>query len=249
MTPGFDVALALRRIAMGFWHDFAPIVGAGFVLVTLPQVALMLAGTGSGATVVATLGGLLRVLFVVIVSFGAGERLAGRPLDARAFVPAGFAASPRAIGAAMLLGAGGVTALAALLVADLAAGPAAPVVRIAIGVTAFAAAALVAPAVPLALATHATPVGALLTAVRLTRGRRGGIAAVLGVMALTLGPPGLIVAAMVYGPGASAAQVAATNAASGVLSPGVWLVALVDLLRWGMAAVVPAVVFAGLPEG
>lgn len=247
-APAFDVALAIRRIAWIFWHDFAPIVVAGFALVTLPRVALILAGSGSGATVIATLGGLLRVLYVVIVSFGAAARLAGRPLPLRAFLADGFGASPRAIGVGMLLGSGAVLVLVALLVMTLTAGAAAPAVQIGVVALGFAAAVVAAPAVPLALATRITPVAALIASVRLTRGRRGGIAALLGLVALTLVPPGLVVAATVYGLGADAARVARVDAAMRLASPGLWLLALVDLLQWGFAAVIPAVVFAGLVE-
>ena len=199
MTPAFDVALALRRIATVFWHDFAAIVVLGFGMVTLPQVALALAGTHSGSTVVATFGGMLRVLYVVIVSHGALARLRGKPLAPHDFARAGLAASPRAIGTGLLLGAGAVLVLVGLLLAGLA--REAMLIRIAMVAAACAAAVIVAPAIPLALVTRAAPLAAVAAAARLTRGRRGGIAVVLGLVALTIVPARLVVAATVYGLG------------------------------------------------
>ncbi len=176
--PRFDVALAVRRIASGFWHDFAAVVVLGFGLVTVPEVALALAGTNAGSTVVATVAGLLRVLFVVIVSHGALARIAGRPLPAHSFAAAGFAASPRAISVALLLGAAVVGVLVLLLLAGLA-GAAAPLVRVGVVAAAFAGAVLTVAAVPLALTRRVGPFAALGATAALTRGRRAGVAVTL----------------------------------------------------------------------
>ena len=246
-APPFDVALALRRIGSGFWLDFAPIVVLGFGMVTVPQVALALAGSNAGSTVIATFAGLLRVLFVVIVSHGALARIAGRPLPAARFAAAGLAASPRALSVALLLGVGVVVVLVALLLAALA-GSAAPLVRAGTVGVAFAAAVVTVAAVPLALTRRVMPWQAIVTAAALARGRRSGIAAVLALVALAIVPARFVVAATVYGPGASLARIAAINATMGVTSPGLWLLALFDLLAWSLAAGVPAAVFAGLGE-
>ena len=66
------------------------------------------------------------------------------------------------------------------------------------------------------------------------------------MVALTIVPARLVIAATVYGTGASLARTAAVDAAMTWASPGLWLLALFDLLAWGVAAVVPAAVFAGL---
>ncbi len=247
MTSAFDVALALRRIAQCFWHDFAPIVVLGLGMVLIPEVALALAGSDGVSTVIATFAGLLKVLYVVIVTHGALARLAGRPVPPATFASAGLAASPRALSTGLLLGAGIVTVLVALLLAGLA-GDAAPVVRVAIAAAALAAAVACVPAVPLALTVRTTPFAAVAGAARLTRGRRGGIAVTLALVALAIGPARMVVAATVYGAGASLAEVAGINAAMTLASPGLWLLALFDLLAWGVGAVVPAAVFVGLRE-
>lgn len=245
--PPFDVALALRRTVIGFWHDFAPIVVLGFGMVTLPQVLLALAGTHAGSTVVATFAGLLRVLYVVIVSHGALARLAGRPLPPAAFVPLGLAASPRAFSVALLLGAGVVLALVASLLAGLVGAAALPLRGVIAGV-AFAAAVLSVAAVPLALTARMTPGTAVGRAAALTRGRRSGVAATLGLVALTVVPARFVVAATVYGVGPGPSHVAAVDAAMTLVSPGLWLLALFDLLAWGVGAVVPAAIYWGLRE-
>jgi hypothetical protein len=240
-----DVALALQRIVSVFWADFAPIVVLGFGMVTLPGVALALAGNHAGSTIIATFGGMLRVFYVVIVTYGALARLDGRPLDPRAFAHEGVAASPRGLSVALLLGAMTVVGLVGLLLAGLA-GPNALAVRAAIVVVGFAGAVLLVAAVPARLVERVTPISALTRAAALTRGNRGGVAVVLGVFALTVVPARLVVAATVYGLGASAARVMAVDAAMTVVSPGLWLLALFDLMAWGVGAVLPGVIFAGL---
>lgn len=243
----FDVPLAMRRIGLGFWHDFAPIVLLGFVMVTIPEVALALAGTHDGSTIIATFGGMLEVLYVVIVSHGAFARLDGRPLGPRAFARAGVATSPRALSVALLLGAGVVLVLVGLLLAGLA-GAGAIIVRIGIVATAFVIAAIVAPAVPLALVERRSPLSTLAQTAALTRGNRGRIAIVLGAVGLTIVPARLVVAATVYGVAASAARTGAIDASMTLASPGLWLMALFDLLSWGLGAVVPAVIYRGLQK-
>jgi len=240
-----DVALALQRIVGVFWHDFAAIVLLGFVMVTLPGVALALTGHHAGSTIVATFGGMLRALYVVIVTHGVLARIDGRPLGPRAFVRDGFMASPRGISVALLLGAVTVLAMVGLLLAGLA-GPSALAIRAGIVAAGFAGAVLFVVALPVAMVERLSPVAALARAVALTRGRRGGVAVVLGVFALAVVPARMVVAATVYGLGASAAQVAAVDAGMTVFSPGLWLLALFDLMAWGVGAVVPGVVFAGL---
>ena len=113
---------------------------------------------------------------------------------------------------------------------------------------AFAAAVLTVAAVPLALTERVTPWRALIRATALTRHRRGSVAVVLALVLLTVVPARLVLAATVYGAGASLARTAAIEAAMNWASPGLWLLALFDLLAWGFAAGVPAAVFAGLRE-
>ncbi|MBV8972548.1 MAG: hypothetical protein JO290_09690 [Sphingomonadaceae bacterium] len=247
MIPAFDVALALRRIGLCFWRDVTPIAVLGFGMILLPELALALAGSHSGSTIIATFGGMLKVLYVVIVTHGALARLQGRPIAAGAFAGSGLAASPRALSTALLVGVGVVLALVALLLAGYAGGAALPL-RLTIVVVAFAAAVLAVPAVPLALTARVTPVAALARAAALTRGRRAGIAVVLGLAALTIVPARLVLAAAAVGPAASTTAGAGVDAALSLASPGLWLLGLFDLLAWGLGATVPAAVFAGLVE-
>jgi len=246
-APRLDVALALQRIVTVFWHDFAAIVVLGFFMVTLPGVVLALAGTHAGSTIVATLGGMLRVLYVVIVTHGVLARLGGQPLAPRTFVRSGFAASPRGLSVALLLGAATVLVMVALLLAGLA-GASALAVRVAIVAAGFAGAVVLIAAMPAALVERLSPVAALARSLTLMRGNRGRIAVVLGGVALTVVPARLVVAATVYGFGASAAHVAAVDAVMTLGSPGLWLLALFDLLAWGIGAVVPGVIYAGLAK-
>lgn len=245
MSGGFDVVLALRRITSGFWHDFAPIVVLGFGMVTLPEVALAVAGTHAGSTVIATFAGLLRVLYVVIVSHGALTRLAGKPLPAQTFAAAGLAASPRAFGTALLLGAGVVVVLISLLLANLA-GPAELLLKVAIVAAAGAGAVLTVAAVPLALTERVTPFAAIRRAVVASRGARAGIAMTMGLVALAIVPARLVIAAMLLG--LAGGHAASGDAALSVASPGLWLLALFDLLAWSVGTVVPAAVYVGLVE-
>ena len=244
-APRLDVALALQRIVTVFWHDFAPIVVLGFVMSTIPQVLLALVGSHSGSTITAMFGGMLRVLYVVIVTHGTLARLNRHPLGAQTFVRAGIAASPQGLSVALLLGAAVVVLLVGLLLAGLA-GPLALVVQSAVLVTGFAAAVVVAPAVPVALVERLTPLPALARAAMLTRGSRGGVAVVLAVFVLTVIPARMVIAASVYGVWATPDHVAAVDAAMTVFSPGLWLLALFDLLAWAVGAVMPGVVYAGL---
>lgn len=240
--PRFDVALALRQVVLTFWHDFAPIVPLGFVMVTLPAVALHLIGSNSGSTVLATFGGMLSVLYVVIVTVGSLARLTGRPFAPMAFVRAGIAASPQGLSVALLLGAGVVLTLVGLLLAGLAA-PYAAISQLLIVAAAFLAMIVVLPAVPAAIVERRSPLAALKRAAALTRGDRGRIAAVVVMLALAVVPARLVVEASIYGTATSLARTAAIDAGMTLLSPGLWLLALFDLLAWGLAATLPAVVY------
>ncbi len=243
-----DVALALRRIGSVFWHDFAAIILLGFGMVTLPGVALTLAGSNAGSTIIATFGGLLRVLYVVIVTDGVLARLGERPRAPGAFARDGFAASPRGLSVALLLGVMTVLAMVGLLLAALA-GTSALTVRVAIVAIGFVAAVGLIAAVPAALVGRLGPFAALARSIALTRGNRGAVAVVLGVFALAVVPARLVVAGTVYGLGAGPMRVAAVDAGMTLISPGLWLLALFDLLVWGVGAVVPGVIYAGLTAG
>lgn len=250
MTPTperFDVALALRRAVTAFGYDFSPIVVLGFGMVLLPEIALILAGTSAGATMIAAFGGMLRVLYVVIVTTGILARLSGRPLAPGAFVRTGIALSPAGLSVALLLGAGVVMVLVTLLLATFAS-RSTTAIQAALVVAAFVASVPALAAVPAALVERLSPLTALRRSAALTNGHRGSIAAFVLIVGLAIVPARVVLAATVYGMAASAAQVAAIDATMTLASPGLWLVALVDLVAWGVAAVVPAVIYAGVTD-
>lgn len=244
-APRLDVALALRQMVLAFWHDFAPIVPLGFVMVTLPAVALHLIGSHSGSTILATFGGMLGVLYGVIVTVGTLARLSGRPFTPRLFVRAGIVASPQGLSVALLLGAATVLTLVGLLLAGLTA-PYAKISQLLIVAAAFLGLVVVLPAVPAAIVERRTPLAALRRAAALTRGDRGRIAAVVLVLLLAVVPARIVVAASIYGLAASLARTAAVDAGMTLFSPGLWLLALFDLLAVGLAATLPAVVYVQL---
>ena len=231
---GFDAALAVRRVALGFWLDFAPIVTLGFGLLTLSRLAgAVVDPAGPAATVVAVLAGFGAALFATIVSFGVVERLRGRPLDPGAFASRGLIASPPGFSVALLLGA--LLVLAAIVALLLP-----PAAALGLYAAAGFGVVRVIAAVPAALAERLAPVDALRRALALGAGQVGGVVALVGLVALALGPAWLIVDALVKGIDGDTSVTLA--------SPGLWLRAVFELLAWSVVAVVPGVAYVGLVE-
>jgi hypothetical protein len=234
VKAGLDVALALRRIVRGFWLDFAPIVLLGFGMLTLPRIAsALVAPTSAAATILAVVSGLLAALFLAVIGHGAVERLRGRPLDTAAFVSRGIVASPPAFSVALLIGAGLVGAgIVALLVSywDLQ-----PVIW---GAAIFGVL-LVLPAVPAADAERLGAVPALARAFALTRRNLGRLVFVVAIAALAIGPAWLLIRML---------ELSVEGDSATLLSPGVWLQLLFELLAAGLIAMVPAVIYVGLVE-
>ena len=236
MSGRFDVAVALRHIVRVFWLDFAPILLLGFAMVTFPRlIGLVIEGTGASGTVLAVFSGLLFALYLTIVSHGTVARLAGRPLEPQAFVSEGIVASPPGFSVALLLG----TCAVLLIIVGVVGGAGRPGVGVAALVAGLSGLVVVFPVVPVALVERLAPLVALRRAVALTRGKRLPIALVVAVVALALVPTALVLQALQAQP----------TAGHGLASPGLWLRELYNLLAWGVAAVVPGVVYAGLVEG
>lgn len=229
MTPArFDVALALRRIVDVVWQDFAAIVLLGLAMLTVPRLlGALVPPASAGATILAVLTGLFAALYVTIVSHGAVARLRGHPLPPRVFVARGIALSAPGFSVALLLGAGAVVvAIVALLVRrDAGAAP------LGVALAGLGLLVVVLPAVPAAIIEQLGPLPALLRAGALTHGQRIRIAAVVAVVLIAYLPVDALL---------GSAPVAS------IASPGLWLRALFDLLAWGVFAVVPGVVYAGL---
>ncbi|WP_419816497.1 hypothetical protein [Glacieibacterium sp.] len=232
-----NVPLALRRIAQGFWFDFAPIVTLGFGMVTLPGIiGALVPPASSGGTVMAVVSGLLAALFVTIVSHGVVARLAGKPLDAGAFVSQGIVASPPGFSVALLIGA--FTVLIAIIgLLGALAWPPARTIAIATGAVLVL---MLLPAMPAALAERLPPLVALQRGLEMTRGARSAIVVIALIAIFTFGPTWLLLEALVRNiePGA----------APSFASPGLWLRALYALIASSVAAVVPGVIYVGLLE-
>lgn len=229
-----DVLAAVRQLFAVLAGDAAAILGLGLVMIGLPVLAGGLvprggpAGGGPGGTGLAVLGGLLALLYLAIVSYGALSRLAGKPLPPALVARRGLVASPPGYSVALLQGA----LLVGFGIAGLLLGLALPEARdfatpFAV-LAGFALLVLTLPAVAVALVERVSPLAALRRAAALTRGSRGQVALLLLAFLLTLLPVGLVVREVAAGAGGLA---------------GAWLRAM---FAWGAAAVsapLPAVAY------
>ncbi len=235
MSTRFDVGLALRQIGDVTVADSTPILALGAVLVTLPALLGALVQPGhSGGTVLAVLSGLGAALFATLVSYGTAARLAGKPLSAQAYFRRSIIASPPGFSVALLLGAASVSAAIVHLVAA-AVSPFGPAISLAAAALVIAGVIVLLPAVPLALVERCPPFVALTRAARLTRGNRLRLAVLLAIAALAIGP-----AAVLIGPPSQLLTV------SPVSDARLWVWLLFELLAAGIAATIPAVVYAQL---
>ncbi len=234
MRVRFDIALAVRRIAGAFWHDFAGIVIGGFVAVTLPSVAARaMTQGGDFGTLATTVRAVLAMLYVAMVSHGVLSRLAGAPLPPGRFIGEGLRRARPGLEVALLLGAGVV----GLLIIELfgregtVAGTA---LHALVAAGAIWAACIILPVVPVAGAERLRPLAAIGRAAELTRGNRDRLFALLILVLLTLAPAGAVIALLVE------------RDATDIARPGLWLSALFDLMACSLLATVPAVAYAGL---
>lgn len=230
-NPRLDVALAIRNTALAFARDFAGVVIAGFVLVTLPSLLVrVFTPTGDWDTLAFTVRGVLGTLYVALVSWGVVARLRGRALPPAAFIHEGLRRAQPGVKVALLVGAGVVAGLTLQLFAQ--SGTAQGwLLDCLLLVAALWAACVLMPLVPAAVVERLGPVAAFQRAAALTTGNRGRILALAIVVALTLAP--------------SAALVTSVATPDAV---GLWLRALFELLAWSLIATVPAVVYAGLGD-
>ncbi len=232
-----DIALAVRRVAVAFWEDFAGIVVGGFVAVTLPSLLFhAFAADGGLGTLTATVRAVLAMLYAAMVSHGVIARLSGQPLPPGRFIAAGLLQARPGLEVALLLGAG----LVVLMMVELfgrdgtAAGT---LLHALVAATVLWAACVLLPVVPVAVRERLRPLAAIRRAADLTAGNRDRLFALLVLALLTLAPAAAVIAVLVEGDTASFA------------GPGLWLTALFDLLACSLLATVPAVVYAGLAGG
>lgn len=232
--PRLDVILALRRAVEIVWRDFAALLLAGVLLLTLPAVLVRQFPAGADwATLATTLRGVGATVFVAAVSWGVVARLGGRALPPRRFLREGLVRATPGVQVALLIGAAIVVGLTLQLFAQH--GTVAGWLLNSMLLTAglFAVTTLL-PAVPAAVVEGLRPMAALRRAAALTAGNRDRILALALVVGLALAPSAAIVAGFAGPDGA-----------------GVWLQSVFDLVAWSLAATVPAVVYvllAGAPR-
>ncbi|WP_310498599.1 hypothetical protein [Sandarakinorhabdus sp.] len=227
-----DVVQALRRALRLLAGDWAAVILAGLVLVTLPGMAARaMAPSADFDIVLTTLRGVLAMLFVALVSFGAGARASGRSLPPPDYWRQGLARALPGLKVALLMGCAVVTGLIVQLFArhGTLAGLVLDAALLAAGLWGLCAAL---PAVPAAVMENLPPAAAFRRAAALTDGNRNRVLALALVVGLALAP--LLALAL----GMAGTGMAGTVAA--------WVIAAIELLAWSLAALVPAAVYAEL---
>lgn len=217
-----DVAMVLRRSMVAPFADPGPVFGGLALLVILPGLA-----TRSGHaqadidTLLIILRALLAMLYAATMAPVIIARVQARPMRVRT----ALARAAPGVQAALLIGAGVVSGLTLHLFAQhgSAAGWALDALLLS-GV--LLGASVLMPVVPLAVVEALTPLAAIRSAAALTSGNRNRI---LGLALLA----GLMLAPL---------------AALGSGSGGLWGRILFEAAAWLVAAVVPALVYAGLLE-
>lgn len=225
-----DIGLALRRSFEVGRADAAGIGAGGMLLVVFPSVAehVLTPAAGLGAdiaTLVTTIRAVLAMLFVSAVSWGVVGRMAGLPLAPVAFFNQGLRRAQPGLKVALLVGAAIVLGLIVKLFATHGT-PQGFVLQTLLLTLGLWALCTLMPAVPVAVVERLGPVDALKRAAALTAGNRDRTLLLGLVLALVIGLATVLVGQL--------ADVAPA------------LEAAVELLAWGLAAIVPAVVYAGL---
>lgn len=224
-TPPLDVALVLRRLLPALAADAMPLLGGLVLLVLLPGIMTRLADSGGEA---GTLFVILRALLAMVYVAGTAPivvaRAQGRPLGWRR----GFARATPGVQTALLIGAIVVAGMTLHLFArhGSVAGWLLDVLLLS---AVLLGASILLPLVPLAVVETLSPLAAIRRAAALTLGSRNRILALALLTGLTLAP----IAALAFGFGGNGGPVAA---------------ALFEAIAWLVAALVPALVYAGLLE-
>jgi hypothetical protein len=224
-----DVKLALVRTVAALRADFTALLLGGILLVSVPSLIVDLLEPEGGygadmATLLTTARAVLAMLFMAQVSWGVVARMGGLRLAPAAFVREGLRRAQPGLKVALLAGAAVVLGLTLLLFAQHGT-PQGFVLQTLLLTLALWALCTLMPAVPVAVVERLGPVAALKRAARLTAGNRDRTL-FLGLLAgLAIAPSGLIVQS---------------------LAPAPVLSALFELFAWGLAATLPAVVYAGL---
>ncbi len=225
-----DVALVCRRSVEALLANSGGVVVAGIALVIVPAALAAAIGDGRDlGTLLATLRGVLAMLYVVLVSWGVMARLRGRALPPRLFLREGLARATPGLQVALLAGAavGGGLIIHLFARHGTFAGWLLDVLLLSGALLAIC---VLMPLVPAAVAERLGPVAAFRRAAALTAGHRNRILGLALIIGLTVAPPAALASA--FGPGGA----------------GPWLMAVVDMFSCSVIAAVPAVVYAGLRE-
>lgn len=228
-----DVLLALYRAAQAVRADLVAILIGGALLVSLPGLAARWLAPEGGygadvATLVTTLRAVLAMLYLALVSWGVVARLTGRALAPRAFVQEGLRRAQPGLKVALLVGAAVVMGLTLRLFAVHGTGEGFAFQTLLMIAGLWALGALM-PAVPAAVVERLGPVAALRRAAALTQGNRDRTLILGLILGLALAPSAVLLATL---PG-----------------PHPLLFAAFELIAWSGAAILPAVVYAGLRSG
>ncbi len=229
-TPRLDILLALHRTAQAVRADLVAILLGGGLLVSLPGYAARLLAPEGGytadvATLVTTGRAVLAMLYLALVSWGVVARLTGRALPPRAFVHEGLRRAQPGLKVALLVGAAVVLGLTLRLFAvhGTTQGFLLQTLLLAAGLWALGA---LMPAVPAAVVERLGPVAALKRAAVLTAGNRDRTLILGLISGLAVAPSGVLLASLP--------------------APHPLLQAGFELVVWGLAAILPAVVYTGL---
>ena len=222
-TRPLDVAMVLRRTLPAVFVDPVPVLGGLALLVVLPAIVTRLVVVGNnGETLLVILRALLAMLYAAMVAPIIVARVHSRPIPLRAAI----GRSTPGVQAALLLGAAVVAGMTLHLFARH--GSVAGWLLDSLLLTAaLLGASILMPLVPVAVIEALAPMMAIRRAAALTSGNRNRILALALLAGLTLAP----LAALAF------------------WVPGFWGVALFEGAAWLVAALLPALVYAGLMEG
>jgi hypothetical protein len=217
-----DIATVLRRSLMAPLADPVPVFGGLVLLVIVPGLVTRLGhAQGDILTLLIVVRTLLAMLYAAATASVIIARVQGRPMALRA----ALARAAPGVQAALLIGAATVFGLTLQLFSrhGSVAGWALDALLLS---AALLGASVLMPVVPLAVVEALAPVAAIRRAAALTSGNRNRILGLVLLVGLTLAP------------------LAALGPASGSL----WGTILFEAPAWLVAAVVPALVYAGLLE-
>ncbi len=220
-----DVALVLRRTIPAVIADAGPIFGGLVLLVLVPGVVTRLSLLGSdGETLMVILRALLAMLYVAMTAPIIVARIQQRPQPLRA----AFAGATPGVQSALLLGAAVVAGMTLHLFARHGSVSGWLLDSLLLSGALLAASVLM-PLVPVAVIESLSPLAAMQRSAALTLGSRNRLLLLALLAGLTLAP----LAALAFGFGDSG-------------NP--WGAALFEAAAWLIAAVMPALVYAGLLE-